>query len=160
LSSIGHPDFETPFGPTIPAYYALIAQRHMAEYGTTREQLAQVATTLRSHAALHEGAHYRKPITIQEVLASKPIAEPLHMHDCCPGSEGGGACVVTTAKLAQKKGQRSVRLAGFGESHGHEHLMAARSLTESPAISAGQTAYAMAAVGPEEVDVALLYDCF
>jgi acetyl-CoA acetyltransferase len=156
LSKIGHPELETPFGPTIPAYYALIAQRHMHEHGTTRAELAAVAVTMREHAARHPGAYLREPLTVEQVLASKPIAEPLHLLDCCPIADGAGAVVVTSAARAKK----GVRLLGWGEAHGHEHLVAAESLTVSAAVESGRAAYERAGLGPSDVDAAMLYDCF
>lgn len=160
LAKIGHPELETPFGPTIPAYYALIAQRHMHERGTTRADLAAVAVTMREHAARHPGAYLRSPLTVEEVLASKPIAEPLHLFDCCPIADGAGAVVVTTAARAAQLGQSGVRLLGWGEAHGHEHMVAAQSLTESAAVQSGRRAYERAGLGPDDVDAAMLYDCF
>jgi acetyl-CoA acetyltransferase len=160
LSKVGHPELETPFGPTIPSYYALIAQRHMHEHGTTRADLAAVAVTMREHAARHPGAYLREPLTIEQVLASKPIAEPLHLLDCCPIADGAGAVIVTSAARAARTGQRAVKLLGWGEAHGHEHLVAAASLTESAAVESGRAAYERAAVGPADVDAAMLYDCF
>ncbi len=157
---IGHPEFETPYGPLIPAFYALIARRHMEEFGTTPEQLAAVAVAERRHAAMHPGAHCRDPITVADVLRSKMIADPLHLLDCCLISDGAGALVVTSAERAKRAPNPPVRLLGFGEGHSHEHIFAAPSLTRSGAEDSGQRAYRMAGLGPEDVDVALLYDCF
>jgi acetyl-CoA acetyltransferase len=156
---IGHPEFETPYGPLIPAFYALIARRHMEELGTTPEQLAAVAVAARRHAGLHPGAHCRDPITVEDVLRSKMIADPLHLLDCCLISDGAGALVVTSADRAKSAGPK-VRLLGFGEGHTHEHIFAAPSLTQSGAKDSGLRAFRMAGLGPEDVDVALLYDCF
>src|SRR5690606_28553476 len=90
LAQVGHPQFEQPYGGLIPGYYAMIARRHMHEYGTTREQLAAVAVNTRAHAVLHPNAHMKKPITVEDVLTSKPIAEPLRILDCCLVSDCAG----------------------------------------------------------------------
>ncbi|ODT22630.1 MAG: hypothetical protein ABS35_14500 [Kaistia sp. SCN 65-12] len=160
LLAVGHPYFEQPYGPSIPGFYAMIAQRHMAEYGTTREHLAQVAVTARRHALLHPNAHMKKPLAMEDVLAAKPIADPLGMFDCCLLSDAGGAFIVTSAERARDLPSRPIYLLGIGEYHTHEHLLCAPSLTEFGASVSGQAAYAMAGLGPSDMDFAELYDCF
>lgn len=160
LLAVGHPYFEQPYGGSIPGYYAMIAQRHMHVYGTTREQMAQVAVNTRAHALLHPNAHMKKPLALQEVLDAKPIADPLGMLDCCLISDAGGAFIVTSAERARDLKAKPVYLQGIGEYHTHEHLMCAPSLTEFGATESGRTAYEMAGLGPQDIDVAQLYDCF
>ncbi|TMS58273.1 thiolase family protein [Imbroritus primus] len=160
LTAVGHPYFEVPYGASIPAMYAMIAQRHMAEFGTTREQLAMVPVTGRAHAALHPNAHMRAPLTVTDVLASKPIADPFNLLDCCLISDAGGAFIVTSAERARDLKSQPVYLAGIGEFHTHEHLICAESLTEFGAQHSGEAAYRMAGLGPGDIDVAQLYDCF
>jgi acetyl-CoA acetyltransferase len=160
LLAVGHPYFEQPYGGSIPGYYAMIAQRHMHVYGTTREQLAHVAVHTRDHALLHSNAHMKSPITLDQVLTAKPIADPLGMLDCCLISDAGGAIIVTSAQRAVDCKAAPIYLQGIGEYHTHEHLMCAPSLTEFGATESGRIAYRMAGLGPEDVDVAELYDCF
>jgi acetyl-CoA acetyltransferase len=160
LLAVGHPYFEQPYGGSIPGYYAMIAQRHMHVYGTTREQLAHVAVNTRAHALLHPNAHMKKPVTLAEVLDAKPIADPLGMLDCCLISDAGGAFIVTSAERARDLKARPAYLQGIGEYHTHEHLMCAPSLTEFGATESGRIAYEMAGLGPQDIDVAQLYDCF
>lgn len=160
LLAVGHPYFEQPYGPSIPSFYAMIAQRHMAEYDTTREQLAQVAVTTRQHALLHPNAHMKKPLTMVDVLEAKPIADPLGMFDCCLLSDAGGAFIVTSAERARDLPSRPIYLLGIGEFHTHEHLLCAPSLTEFGATHSGKAAYDMAGLGPSDMDFAELYDCF
>lgn len=160
LMAVGHPYFERPYGPSIPGFYAMISRRHMMEFGTTEEQMAAVAVTARHHASLHPNAHMRKPITVADVMASKPIADPLKMLDCCLLSDAGGAFIVTSAERARDLKGQPAYLAGIGEYHTHEHIMCAPSLTEFGALESGQAAYRMAGLGPQDVDVAQLYDCF
>jgi acetyl-CoA acetyltransferase len=160
LSAVGHPYFERPYGASIPGCYAMIAKRHMTEFGTTLEQMAAVAVTTRRHALLHPGAQMRKPLTREEVLQSKPIADPLRMLDCCIISDAGGAFIVTSAERAKDLPGKPVYLTGIGECHTHEHLTCAPSLTEFGARQSGEAAYRMAGLGPSDIDVAQLYDCF
>ncbi len=160
LMAVGHPYFERPYGPSIPGFYAMISRRHMEEFGTTEQQMAAVAVTARHHASMHPNAHMRKPITVDDVMASKPIADPLKMLDCCLLSDAGGAFIVTSAERARDLKSRPAYLAGIAEYHTHEHIMCAPSLTEFGARETSEAAYRMAGLGPADVDVAQLYDCF
>jgi len=160
LAAVGHPYFERPYGASIPGCYAMIARRHMAEFGTTGEQMAAVAVTTRRHAQLHPGAQMRKPLSLQDVLDSKPIADPLRMLDCCIISDAGGAFIVTSADRAKELSSTPVYLAGIGEFHTHEHISCAPSLTSFGTKQSGAAAYEMAGLGPSDIDVAQLYDCF
>lgn len=160
LLAVGHPYYEQPYGGSIPGYYAMIAQRHMHKYGTTREQLAHVAVQTREHALLQPNAHMKKPITLDDVMGAKAIADPLGMLDCCLISDAGGAFIVTSAERARDLASKPVYLQGIGEYHTHEHLMCAPSLTEFGAAESGRIAYEMAGLGPKDIDVAELYDCF
>ena len=159
-SSTGHGQFEQPYGPTVPAYYALIAQAHMARYGTTPEQFARIAVACRKHAALNPTAQMREPITVEDVVNSRLIADPLHLLDCSLVSDGGSAVILTSAERAADFPHAPVYMLGVGEGHGHEHISQARSLTTSAALESGQRAYAMAGLAPKDMDFAQLYDCF
>jgi len=159
-AAVGHPYFEAPYGPSIPGCYALITQRYMHEYGLTREQLARVPVTTRRHAALHPNSHMSSPITAEDVLQSKPIADPLKMLDCCLISDAAGAFIVTAADRAKDRSSAPVYLVGVGECHTHEHILCAESLVHFGAEQSGRAAYSMAGLGPDDVDVAQLYDCF
>jgi acetyl-CoA acetyltransferase len=160
LTAVGHPYFEAPYGVGIPSLYAMVANAYMKKYGTTREQMAAVAVNTRAHAGLHPNAHMKDPLTLQDVLTSKPISDPLCLYDCCLISDAGGACIVTSPERAKDLQKKPIFLAGIGQSHTHEHLIAAPSLTEFGAQESGKTAYAMAGLGPSDMDVAMLYDCF
>lgn len=160
LTAVGHPHFENPYGPLIPGFYGMVAQRYMHEYGTTREQMAAVSVTTRWHASQHPNAHMRKPITVEEVLASKPIASPLNLLDCCLISDAGGAIVVTGPERARDLKRTPAWVLGVGEFHTHEHLLAAPSLTSFGAAPSSRAAFAMAGLGPADMQFAELYDCF
>tara|TARA_B110000305_G_scaffold31672_1_gene30508 strand:+ start:1567 stop:2736 length:1170 start_codon:yes stop_codon:yes gene_type:complete len=159
-SATGHPQFETPYGLTVPAYYALIARAHMEKYGTTAEQMAAVAVSGRKYAELNPTAQMRTPITIEDVVNSRMIADPLHLLDCSLVSDGGSAVILTSAERAKDFPNHPVYVLGFGEGHSHEHISQARSLTTSSALESGQRAYQMAGLGPSDIDVAQIYDCF
>ena len=159
-SSAGHPQFETPYGPTVPAFYALVARAHMERYGTTAEQLASVAVNARAHAVRNPAAQMRETITVDDVLNSRMIADPLHLLDCSLVSDGGAAIVMTSSGRASRFKHDPVYILGAGEGHGHEHISQASSLTTSAAVASGREAFAMAGLSPREIDFIELYDCF
>ena len=159
-SSACHPQFEQPYGPTVSACYALIARAHMAQYGTTEEQFAEVAVSCRSHAMRNPAAQKREPIGVGDVLSSRPIADPLHLLDCSLVSDGGAAVVVTAAERACDFPHPPVYLLGAGEARSHEHISQATNLTTSAALESGRRAYDMAGLGPQDMDLIQLYDCF
>lgn len=159
-SSTGHPEFEQPYGPTVPAYYALIAQAHMAEFGTTTEQFAEIAVACRQQAEMNPAAQMRESISVDDVLASRMIADPLRLLDCSLVSDGGAAIIMTSAERARDFPHAPVYLLGVGEGHGHEHISQARSLTTSAAVESGARAFAMSGLTPRDIDFAQLYDCF
>jgi acetyl-CoA acetyltransferase len=160
LTAVGHPYFEAPYGVGIPSLYGLVATAYMHKYGTSREEMAAVAVNTRKHALLHPSAQMKTPITVEDVLASKPISDPLNMLDCCLISDAGGAFIVTSPERARDLPGKAVHLAGIAEAHTHEHLINAPSLTEFGAARSGAAAYAMAGLGPSDMDLAMLYDCF
>lgn len=160
LTTVGHPNFENPYGPTLPALYGLVARRHMYEFGTTPEQLASVAVNTRYHASLNPSAQMRELITVEDVLESRYIADPLHLLDCCLISDAAGAIIVTRAERADDMATPPVFVRGIAEHHTHEHVSMATDLVRSGAEVSSRAAYAMAGVSPAEFDLALLYDCF
>jgi len=153
--------YDALWGNTLVGSYALAARRHMHQYGTTPQQLASVAVTMREHAAHNPMAQYRDPITVDDVLSSRLVADPLHKLDCCVISDGGGACVVTTAERAVDLARAPVYVLGAAHATTHHmNLSADADLTVSPAAQSGPLAFARAGVKPAEVDVAQLYDSF
>ena len=153
--------YEAPFNPRYPvSMYALAASRHMYEYGTTREQLAEVAVSAREWARLNPKAFERDDLTVQDVLDSRMVSSPLSTRDCCLVTDGGGAVVVTGAERARNLKERPVYVLGAGEAHWHRNMSQMPDLTISAAAESGPRAYEMAGMGPEDVDIAMLYDAF
>jgi acetyl-CoA acetyltransferase len=156
--------YEYPFGTTRVSDYAIVAMRHMYEFGTTAEQLAEVAVAQRRGATLHPLSVYgeRGEISIGDVLSSRLIAEPLHLLDCCGVNQGGGAVVVTPERDTRAAGRHApIQLIGYGEGFGHVDTNALASLTRFEAASlAAETAFQAAAVTREEIDVASVSDHF
>jgi acetyl-CoA acetyltransferase len=151
--------YEAPCNPRYPvSMYALAASRHMHEYGTTREHLAEVAA--REWAKLNPKAFMREDLTVEDVLSSRMVSSPLSVRDCCLVTDGGGAAIVTSAERARDLEVTPVYLLGAGEAHWHRSISQMPDLTVSAALESGTRAYAMAGVGPEDVDVAMLYDAF
>ena len=152
-------NFEAPFGPTIVGSYALVAQRHMHEYGTTSEQLAEIAVTMRRHASLNPQAKYRDPITVEDVLASRVISSPLHLLDCCVISDGGGALVLTSLERARDLKKPPVVVLGAAEALRHAEI-ATRDLLDIAARQSGPLALARAGITHADVDLAMVYDSY
>lgn len=153
--------FESPYGLPVPiGHFALSAARHMHEHGTTPEQLAHVAVAARDWARLNPRAWDREPLTVADVLASRPICEPLRRRDICLVTDGGGAVVVTSAARARDAVKRPVQVLGAGESHTHHLITQWPDLTETAARVSGREAFTMAGITPDDVDVLEPYDAF
>ena len=153
--------YEAPYNPRYPlSMYALAASRHTYEYGTTREQLAEVAVAAREWAKLNPKAFEREDLTLRDVLGSRMVSSPLSVRDCCLVTDGGGAAIVTSAGRARDLKERPVYLLGAGEAHWHRNISQMPDLTVSAAAESGPRAYGMAGLGPQDVDVAMLYDAF
>jgi acetyl-CoA acetyltransferase len=155
-----HPQFEVPYGPIVPSLYALAAQRHMHEFGTTSEQMAQVAVTIRRHASLNPDAHKREPIGVEDVLKSRMITSPLHILDCAIVSDGAAAAIVTSAERARDLKKGAVHLLGQGYGLRHSHIGEHVDLMSTGAVDSGRGAFKSAGLTPADIDVAQIYDCF
>ena len=155
-----HPQFEVPYGPIVPSLYALAAQRHMHEFGTTPEQMAEVAVTMRRHASLNPNAHKREPITVSDVLKSRMITAPLHILDCAIVSDGAAAAIVTSAERARDLRKRPVDLLGQGYGLRHSYIGEHVDLMSTGAVDSGCGAFKSAGLTPADIDVAQIYDCF
>jgi acetyl-CoA acetyltransferase len=156
----GHGEFEVPYGPTLISGYGMYAVRHMAEYGTTREHMAQVTRSIRKHASLHPRAQKREELSVEDILNGKPIAYPFTKDECSLISDGGAALIVTTLERARDLRKEPIEIIGGGVKTGQEHITLSESFSSTPAVGAGKDAFAMAGITPSEVDFAELYDCF
>ena len=153
--------YETPFRPFLPASaYALAASRHMHQFGTTREQLAEVAVAARAWARMNPAAWDRRPLSIADVLASPFVSEPLTVRDCCLVTDGGGAIVLTSAERARDLRQKPAFVLGCGQSITHANISSMPDLTVTGAVRSGAAAYRMARMAPSDIDVLALYDAF
>ncbi len=161
ISSVKPFLYEAPYAPIFPATsYALAASRHMHEYGTTREQLAEVAVAARAWANLNPDAFMRGPLSIADVLGSRMVSSPLTVRDCCLVTDGGAALVMTSAARARDLPKKPVYLLGAAAATTHMNIVAMPNLTETGAVDSGRRAYAMAGVRPDDIDVVELYDAF
>ncbi len=153
-------DYEDPIGLTVPGKYALVARRHMHRHGTRPEDLAAVAVAARTHAQRQANAPKRDPLTVDAVLASPLVADPLHALDCCPVLDWGGAVIVTSAERARDMRKPPVMLLGAGEAHGPYHPHEMPELPGPATRASGEAAFAMAGVQPKDIDVAEVFDAF
>lgn len=151
--------FEEPFGIDPPSEYALVARRHMHEFGTTREQLAEVRVAASLHAQHNPHALLQTPVTLEEILESPPISEPLHRLDCCVTTDGGGAIVVVSPEIARSLGKPCVKVLGHGETVKHS-MLGRTDLSVSGAVVSGPRAFAEAGCAPGDIDYVSLYDSF
>ncbi|MCR2799327.1 acetyl-CoA acetyltransferase [Microbacterium sp. zg-Y818] len=161
-----------PYPPELPSYeaaarpvhpvtgYALAAARHMHEFGTTREQLAEVAVAARRWAQLNPKAFKRDPLTVEDVLSARVVATPFTTLDCCLVTDGGGAIVMTRADAYTDRGTAPVYVLGAGEAHSHRSISQMPDLTTTSARESGRRAFEMAGLRPADIDVLELYDAF
>jgi acetyl-CoA acetyltransferase len=153
--------WEAPYRPFMPSTaYALAAARHMHEYGTTREQLAEIAVAARQWALMNPLAWEREPLTVAEAMAARIVSWPLSVRDCCLVTDGGGALVMTSAARARTLKNEPVYPLAFGEALSHHSIAHMPELTRTAAAESGQRAYAMAGLRPSDIDVVELYDAF
>jgi acetyl-CoA acetyltransferase len=153
--------WETPYRPMNPvSSYALAAARHMHQYGTTREQLAEVAVAARKWAQLNPDAYMRDPLSIDDVLNARMVSDPLTVRDCCLVTDGAAAVVMVRADRARDLVARPAYLLGAGSATSHREIASMPDLTVTAARESGQRAYAMAGVDPKDIDVVMLYDAF
>ncbi len=153
-------DIEGDLGIVAPGFWAMRARRHMHQYGTTPEMLAQVSVQNRRNACLNPYAQFRKPVTVEEVLASRLIADPLHLLDCCPIGDGAAAAILVSERAARRYAARPVWVAGIAVSSGSVDSGTSDSTFEDLTDRAAKQAYHRAGIGPQDVDVAEIHNCF
>jgi acetyl-CoA acetyltransferase len=145
----------------VPAGYAMLARRHMEQYGTTSDQLGEIAVAIRNHGAANPNAQLRSPLTLEQYRQSKWVVDPLRRDDCCLVSDGAAAVVLMSAKRAKQLGiRKAVPILGFGQGQTSWEVPLRADLTSTGAEVSGATAFRMAGLAPKDIDVAQIYDCF
>ena len=153
-------NWEQPAGLTFPGVFALIARAHMTKYGTTEAQMAHVAVKNHRHGVLNPKAQFQKEITLEQVLTSAYVADPLKLYDCCPFTDGGAAVVLASEEVARSH-RRAVWVLGSAAASDHMLMQDKRDLARVPATErAAAAAYRQASLGPQDVNVVELHDCF
>jgi acetyl-CoA acetyltransferase len=153
--------YETPYRPFLPSSaYALAASRHMHEFGTTREQMAEVAVAARQWALKNPVAWEKNPLTVDEVLAARMVSYPFTVRDICLVTDGGGAIVLVSPERAKSLKKKPVYVLGQGQHITHANISSMPDLTVTGALESGRQAYAMAGLTAKDIDVLELYDAF
>ncbi len=153
--------WESPFGITMPSGYALFARAHMAKYGTTEEHIAKIRVKNSSYGAKNPKATYRKELTLEDIMASAPITSPLKMYDACANADGSSCIILASADVARNICKTPIWVAGMGAATDTMSMSGRTSLTGlSCAQDAAKQAYKMAGIGPKDIDVAEVHDCF
>ena len=160
IDARGPAQFESAYGHTVIGRHAMAATRHMHQYGTKPEQLAEIAVQTRFNASRNPKAMYRDPITVDDVLSSREICTPLHVLDCCIRSDGGGAVVLVSEERARDLRAKPVHVLGAGEAISHHTMSEWDDFTVTPARESAARAFAMAGVSPADIDVLQVYDSF
>jgi acetyl-CoA C-acetyltransferase len=162
MGRVGDVQWESVFGTTFPGYYAMFAQRHMHEYGTTAENLAQVAVKNHHYGALNAKAMFRKEIDVAKARDSAEVASPLHVYDCCANADGAACAILADeATCLAESGDRVVWLDGLGCATASMSVLRRPDLISLPsARTAAEQAYAMAGISVADVKVADVHDCF
>lgn len=161
LATASDQEWEAFFGATFPGLYAMIAKRHMYEYGTTKKQLAQVAVKNHANGALNPNAQYRKPITLEYAMNATIVADPLGLMDCSPVSDGAASIVLCAADIAKKYTEKPIKIIGSGQGSDTLALHARRDIcTLDATVHAGKMAYKQAKITPKQINLAEVHDCF
>jgi acetyl-CoA acetyltransferase len=160
FGSRGPVQFDSPYGHALIAKYAMAARRHMHDFGTTIDQLAEIAVSTRYNASLNPDAYYRDLITIRDVNSSPMIADPLTQLHCCLRSDGGGGVVLTTDERARDLNVRPVWVLGTGEAVSHTTMSEWEDFTDSPVRRSAEGAFGRAGLTPDDIDICQIYDAF
>ena len=161
MGRVGEVQWESIFGTTFPAYYALFAQRHMHDFGTTQEQLLQVAVKNHYYGARNKKALFQKEITLEKAMNSDDVATPLKVYDCCANADGAACIILADEDIAKKVSKKTVWLDGMGCATASMSVLRRPDLVGLPsAVTASEEAYKMAGVTAKDIKVAQVHDCF
>ena len=153
--------WESPFGISMPAGYAMCAQAHMAQYGTTEEQMARIRVKSASYGAKNPKAYYRKELTLEDVMKSAPVTSPFKTYDTCGNADGSSCVIVASEDIARRVCKKPIWIAGMGAATDTMSMSGRKSFTSLPcAREAASQAYKMAGMEPKDIDVAEVHDCF
>jgi acetyl-CoA acetyltransferase len=156
-----HNPYESPYRPILPiSAYAMAAARHMHQYGTTREHLAEVAVAARKWALLNPKAWEKEPLTMEQALSARMVSHPFTVRDCCLVVDGGGAIVLTSAARARSLKKKPVYVLGVGEALSHANISSMPDFTVTAAAESGPRAFKMAGLKPADINMLSLYDAF
>lgn len=161
MGRVGDVQWESIFGTTFPGYYALYANRHMHEFGTTKEQMGLVAVKNHHYGSMNPHAFFQKEVTLEQVIGSDDVAYPISVFDCCANADGAACVIMTNEKLAKKFNDTPIWFEGLGSASAQMSLLRRPNLVEIPsAVEAAKQAYAQAKVKPSDIQVAEVHDCF
>jgi acetyl-CoA C-acetyltransferase len=161
MGRVGDVQWESIFGTTFPGYYALYANRHMHEFGTTKEQMALVAVKNHYYGSMNPYAFFQKEVTKERVMDSDDVASPVRVFDCCANADGAACVILTNEKLAKKFNDTPIWLEGMGSASAQMSLLRRPNLVEIPsAVEAGKQAFTQANIKPSSIQVADVHDCF
>jgi acetyl-CoA C-acetyltransferase len=161
MGRVGEVQWESGFGTTFPAYYAMFAKRHMHEFGTTREHLLDVAVKNHYYGARNPNALFQKEITVEKAMASEDVATPFQVYDCCANADGAACVIVANEEKAKAISDKPIWLDGMACATASMSVLRRPHLVGLPsAEEAGKAAYEMAGIGPDDVKVADVHDCF
>jgi acetyl-CoA C-acetyltransferase len=161
MGRVGDVQWESVFGTTFPAYYALFARSHMHQYGTTRQQLLEVAVKNHFYGARNPMALFRKEIALEDALASDAVSDPLQVYDCCANADGAACLILAAEEVAEKSSKPVAWLDGVGCASASMSVLRRPNLVGLPsAEEAAHKAYEMAGIGPKDIKVAEVHDCF
>jgi acetyl-CoA acetyltransferase len=160
VGASGPSQFDAPFGHSLISKYAMAARRHMHEFGTTIDQLAEISASAYYNASFNPEAYYQEQLTIEQINSTRMMAEPLTAKHCCIRSDGGGAVIVTSEERARDCAKAPIWILGTGETTSHTTMSEWEDFTESPAVRSGRLAFERAGVTPADIDVLQLYDSY
>jgi len=161
MGRVGDVQWESIFGTTFPGYYALYANRHMHDFGTTKEQMGLVAVKNHHYGSMNPHAFFQKEVPLERVIGSDDVAFPVSVFDCCANADGAACVIMTNEKLAKKYSDTPVWFEGLGSASAEMSLLRRPNLVEIPsAVEAAKQAYALAKVKPSDIQVADVHDCF
>jgi acetyl-CoA C-acetyltransferase len=161
MGRVGDVQWESIFGTTFPGYYAMYATRHMNDYGTTREHLAKVAVKNHFYGAKNPKAMFQKEITLEKAMGARPVASPLNLFDCCANADGAACLILASEDRAKKISDTPIWIEGLGCASAPMSVLRRENLTSiSSTVDASKQAYEQAGVGPSDIDVVDVHDCF